>query len=203
MRDLLLVGLGSTLLGSIPWAYILVKVTVGLDIRQAGDGNVGARNAWRVAGAPVGLLVLALDGGKGGLACALAQRHGTDWVRLYLAGIAVLIGHAFTPWLAFHGGKGLAAVSGFAFMLWPISTTAGVLVLLILGLRKAPFDQRFAAAVVTTLLVSWLIEHNDLLGSGLLILLLCLAGIKKLLDIPRERDLRAATPNGIGRRAND
>ncbi|MGC9360138.1 MAG: glycerol-3-phosphate acyltransferase [Anaerolineae bacterium] len=198
MRDLILLVLGSALLGSIPWAYILVKVVTGLDIRQVGDGNVGARNAWRVAGAPVGLVVLALDGSKGSLACALAQRHGTDWPFLYLAGIAVLIGHAFTPWLAFHGGKGLAAISGFALVLWPVSTLAGAFVLLVLGLRKTSFDQRFAAAVVTTLLASLLVEHNDLSGAGLLVLLLCLAGLKKLLDIPRERSLQATASNGMG-----
>jgi acyl-phosphate glycerol 3-phosphate acyltransferase len=202
MRDLILVVLGSALLGSIPWAYILVKVVTGLDIRQVGDGNVGARNAGRVAGAPVGLIVLALDGSKGSLACALAQRHGTDWLFLYVAAIAVLVGHAFTPWLDFHGGKGLAAISGFSLMLWPVSTLAGALVLLILRPRIPPFDRRFAAAVVTTLLASWLVEHNDLCGAGLLVLLLCLAGLKKLLDRPHERTLQGAATSGIGPRAN-
>jgi len=202
MRDLVLLALCSALLGSIPWAYILVKVTTGKDIRQVGDGNVGTRNAWCAAGAPVGLAVLVLDGGKGGVACALAQQRGTDWLYLYVAGLAMLIGHAFAPWLGFHGGKGLAAISGFALMLWPVSTLAGVFVLLILG-RRTSFDHRFAAAALTTLLASMLIEHNDLAGAGLLVLLLCLAGLKKLLDIPRERRLQATASNGAGLNTTD
>lgn len=195
MQNLGLMILASVLLGSIPWAYILVKATTGSDIRCEGDGNVGTRNAWRVAGAPVGLLVLALDGGKGSLTCALAQRHGSDWLSLYLAGVAMLIGHAYTPWLAFHGGKGLAAISGFVLMLWPVSTLAGALVLLISGYRGTSFDLRFAAAALTTVLASLFVENNDLTGVGLIVLLLGLAGVKKLLDAPRERQLLAATPN--------
>ena len=86
-------------------------------------------------GIPAGLAVLAVDAGKGVLAIIVAQRLGAAETWVYLSAVAVTLGHNFTPFLRFAGGKGAATVLGIsAFMLWQItavSATAGIGVLAI------------------------------------------------------------------------
>jgi acyl phosphate:glycerol-3-phosphate acyltransferase len=101
-------------IGSVPTAYLLVMWKAQLDIRGKGSGNVGALNAFEVSGSKlVGALVLLLDLGKGALAVWLGSRlFGDDiWVR-GLAGIGAVVGHNFSFWLRFRGGRGLATAAG-------------------------------------------------------------------------------------------
>lgn len=103
----------SYLLGSIPTAYLFGRMK-GLDIRKHGSGNVGATNAFRVLGKGLGTTVLLLDVLKGVVATALVS----DWFGLehiyhhVLLGIAVVIGHNWTIFLKFKGGKGIATSLG-------------------------------------------------------------------------------------------
>jgi glycerol-3-phosphate acyltransferase PlsY len=100
------------LLGSIPTAYIAGRALRGKDIRQMGDGNVGAGNAFRQLGAKSGLAVFFVDAGKGVLAITIAQATNAAQPWVLLAGAAAVIGHNWPVFLGFRGGRGEATTIG-------------------------------------------------------------------------------------------
>ena len=101
------------LLGSIPFGLLIVKVGGGGDVRESGSGNIGAANVTRVAGLVPGILTLLLDAGKGYLAVWLARRISGGSIRwITAAAVAVVLGHMFSVWLRFRGGKGVATAFG-------------------------------------------------------------------------------------------
>lgn len=102
----------SYLLGSIPTAYIAGRLTKGKDIRQMGDGNMGAQNAFHQLGAKAGLSVGILDAAKGILAILIAQIAGISQVSVLLAGTAAVIGHNWPIFLGFRGGRGECTTIG-------------------------------------------------------------------------------------------
>jgi acyl phosphate:glycerol-3-phosphate acyltransferase len=109
-------------LGSIPFGYLIVKLTRGADVRTSGSGNIGATNVGRVAGRTAGIVTLALDAGKGYLAVWLASRWAHGSVRwMMAAALAAVLGHLFSCWLRFRGGKGVATAMG---VFLPISREA-------------------------------------------------------------------------------
>ena len=107
-------------LGSIPFGYLLVRAFRGGDIRQTGSGNIGATNVARSSPA-LGILTLVLDATKGfiavSIAVALASSSERGDVRYVYSAMAVaalcaVLGHMFSLWLKFHGGKGVATGVG-------------------------------------------------------------------------------------------
>lgn len=109
----------SYLIGSIPTAYILGRLLKGIDIRKFGSGNVGATNALRVLGKPAGITVLVLDILKGFIVVAfwgdfLALRtiYVSDETLRIILGLSVVLGHNWTVFLRFRGGKGVACTFG-------------------------------------------------------------------------------------------
>ena len=108
------------LLGSIPSAYILLKLTKGQDIRTLGTGNVGTLNLYQQLGAAAGVVVLLADVGKGVLAVHLSSLLGApDWAR-YVSAFAVVAGHTWPIFLGFRGGKGAATILGVGLALTPL-----------------------------------------------------------------------------------
>ena len=114
--------LGAYLLGSIPTGFLVGKAR-GLDVRTLGSGNIGATNVFRILGRPAGFLVLFIDALKGFLACTLVARLAAtlagapadEALRQNLsitAGLCAVLGHNFTCWLRFKGGKGIATSAG-------------------------------------------------------------------------------------------
>ncbi len=112
----------SFLSGSIPFAFILYKIFRGQDIRKRGSGNVGATNALRSGGVGLGIAVAVLDISKAGLPVYFALPYGREFA--FACGFAAVLGHCFTPWLKFKGGKGVAAYVGSSLV---SSTYAAVL----------------------------------------------------------------------------
>ena len=118
---------GAYFLGSIPTGYLVARAK-GIDIRTVGSGNIGATNVFRILGKPAGIFVLLFDGLKGFAACAwwarvmirvFAVPVGDEvYVRL-MAGLAVVLGHNYTCWLRFKGGKGIATSAGVVAGLVP------------------------------------------------------------------------------------
>lgn len=109
----LLIALGSYLLGSIPFSYILVKIFKGIDVRSLGSGNAGTLNTWRVTRNPlITLLVLLGDVGKGIAAIILARYISGDPFSEFLAAFFAVCGHNWPIWLKFRGGRGLATMYG-------------------------------------------------------------------------------------------
>ena len=111
------------LIGSIPSAYFAAKILKGKDIRRHGSGNVGATNAFRLLGKSAGVAVFTLDFLKGFLPVLICFRLKIEttapdtWI--WLAAAPVL-GHVFTPFLGFKGGKGIATGAGVLLGLQPM-----------------------------------------------------------------------------------
>lgn len=141
---LILAALLAFLLGSTPFAVLAGRVFAGIDIRQFGSGNPGASNTFRILGPVPGTVVLLLDAGKGaaGVALgALAQGHGNAEFTAYfttLCGLCAVLGHIWSPWLGFRGGKGVGPLLGVFAMLFPWGTlaAAGSAGLVIVAFRK-------------------------------------------------------------------
>ena len=107
------------LLGSIPFAYLLSRRWTGLDIRQAGSGNVGAANVLRTHGVAAGIAVMLLDVAKGAGSVLVAQRLSPGDAAPAAAGLAAIVGHIYPIWLRFRGGKGVATACGVFSVLTP------------------------------------------------------------------------------------
>src|SRR2546421_6496871 len=103
------------LVGSIPSAYLVGRRVAGVDVRIAGEGNVGARNAYHVVGPMWGVAVFLMDVTKGGIV-GLALRDRPNW-QLILGGVAGIAGHAVPICLGVVGGKGVATDGGFRIAL--------------------------------------------------------------------------------------
>ncbi len=109
------------LLGGIPFGLLIVKLKTGGDVRETGSGNIGATNVLRAGGTLAGILTLLLDAGKGWFAVWLANTltHGSvSWMSA--AALAVMLGHVFSPYLKFTGGKAVASFLGAFGYLTPI-----------------------------------------------------------------------------------
>lgn len=102
------------LLGSLPFGLIVARVLFKTDIRSQGSGNIGAANAARTLGRGAGALVLGLDALKGFVPTILAQYVGGLPLALF-AGFLAIIGHCYSPWMRFRGGKGVATELGVLF----------------------------------------------------------------------------------------
>jgi glycerol-3-phosphate acyltransferase PlsY len=117
------------LIGSIPFGYLIVRLTGRGDVRQTGSGGTGATNVSRRAGKAAGILTLILDAFKGAIAVLIAARFSDGWV-IGAAAIAVIAGHVFPVWLGFRGGKGVATGVGVFLVLAPLAVLfAGVVFL--------------------------------------------------------------------------
>jgi glycerol-3-phosphate acyltransferase PlsY len=113
------------LLGSIPFAYLLVRRATGVDLRVAGSGNVGATNVFRTSRRSIAFAAAILDLAKGSAAVLMAQRLGGDESVRAATGIAAVVGHIYPVWLNFRGGKGVATACGvFSVMAPPATLTA-------------------------------------------------------------------------------
>jgi acyl phosphate:glycerol-3-phosphate acyltransferase len=111
MRAEFAIPIVAYLLGAIPFGFVLVRVFQESDIRQTGSGNIGATNVYRKS-KWAGILTLLLDGGKGYLAVMIAAwlGAGRDWQAA--AALFAILGHVFTVFLGFKGGKGVATGCG-------------------------------------------------------------------------------------------
>ncbi len=119
------------LLGSVPFALLVVRALTGKDIRTVGSGNVGATNAVRAAGIPAGIIVTILDVGKGTLPVLLMQAFDPSARWVGATAVAAVVGHCFPVWLRFSGGKGVATGLGAFAVIAPRAILAAVAVWLL------------------------------------------------------------------------
>jgi glycerol-3-phosphate acyltransferase PlsY len=198
--------------GSLPFGWIVARLG-GMDIREHGSGNIGMTNVWRVMGWKHGLSVLVLDILKGLLPVLLAgwlmarvnppglTLDGRSWL-LLITGFAAILGHTFTPWLRFKGGKGVATSLGVLialFKFWVLLPLGIFLVLLALT-RMVSLSSILAALSVglATLLVP---ELRPFMAFGIPISLLVIwthrSNIRRIMDGTESRVGRKskATPD--------
>lgn len=133
---LLLAALGGYISGATPFGYLAGKLTRGIDIRQHGSGNIGATNAIRVLGKGIGIPVFILDFLKGWLPVWMAKAWmagipGAETLvsaAAVITGLAAVLGHMFTFWLGFKGGKGVATTGGVLLGIAPLAMLGGLVV---------------------------------------------------------------------------
>jgi acyl phosphate:glycerol-3-phosphate acyltransferase len=179
----ILVALAAYLLGSIPTGFLVARAK-GIDIRTVGSGNIGATNAMRVLGKPAGIFVLLLDAAKGYLACVLGaqiwnfylahfpEKNQLDQMydvfvhvnnAVILAGVFAVLGHNYTCWLKFKGGKGIATTAGVYLALapWAVLIALVVFVFAVLLTRYVSVGSIAAAVALPTTV--WIMTPGNLL----------------------------------------
>jgi len=127
------------ILGSFPTSFIMGKLVKGIDIRDFGSGNVGATNALRILGTKYGVSALVIDMLKGFIAIFIGKLLINEPANLILIliGLAAILGHIFTIFLKFKGGKGVATSAGVFLALTPIAFSIAFLVfILIVAISK-------------------------------------------------------------------
>lgn len=119
--SILLAAIAAFALGSVPTGWLLSRLAGAGDPRREGSGGTGATNVLRVAGPAAAIATLALDAGKGALAVLLSRSLGVPEGAAAVAGVVAVASHAFTPWLRFRGGRGVATGAGALGILAPSS----------------------------------------------------------------------------------
>lgn len=147
------------LLGSIPTGYLVAKAR-GIDIRTVGSKNMGATNVFRTLGKGPGIFVLLIDALKGFAACALADEllklaglpNPEPQTNHLIAGIAAVLGHNYTCWLQFKGGKGIATTGGVFLALAPaaVGIALGLWILFFAATRYVSIASIAAAVALPT-----------------------------------------------------
>jgi len=164
----LLTALAAYLLGSIPTGYLVGK-SRGIDIRTVGSGNIGATNVLRILGKPAGIFVLLVDALKGFVACRfiglavyrqfvgpVAEDSSLEDFLKITGGLFAILGHNYTCFLKFKGGKGIATSSGVALALLPVALGISIaLWLVVLALTRYVSVASIAAAFILPFAAWW------------------------------------------------
>jgi acyl phosphate:glycerol-3-phosphate acyltransferase len=175
--------IGSYLLGSIPFGYLAGRL-VGIDIRQAGSGNVGATNVVRLLGKGYGYPVFALDVLKGfaavKIAMLMALGRPPEWnspeMFGILAAVSSVLGHLYPPWLKFRGGKGVATSAGALLALTPVATLIGVAIwIIVFWLTRYVSLASITAAIVLPIVILLISSRNQNKGKLLVYASACVA----------------------------
>jgi len=217
----IIVAVAAYLLGSIPTGYLVAKAK-GIDIQKAGSGNIGATNAMRVLGKPAGIFVMIMDAAKGYGAVyfgSLMVKHLMDnrstaspgshdeFVALenaaqflpVIAGICAVLGHNYTCWLKFKGGKGIATTAGVYLALAPVALgiALAAFILTVLITRYVSLGSIIAAIVLPVAV--WFMNENMVLRI-VTIALCALAIYKHKSNIKR---LMAGTESRFGKKPEE
>ncbi len=139
--------------GSIPFGLLAGKLK-GIDIRKSGSGNIGATNALRALGPAFGIPVLVLDILKGTLPVVAAQMLFNDPLTALASGLAAILGHMYTPFSGFKGGKGVATTLGVLLGLTPdlFLITGAVMVAIIAATRYVSLGSVAGAILLSCLM---------------------------------------------------
>ena len=171
MLKVLIFVIISYLSGSLPNGLYVANLK-GIDIRNEGSKNTGATNVFRVMGAKFGILVLILDALKGFIPLFIAEKFGVTGNSLVLIGIIAVIGHTFSPFLNFKGGKGVATSLGIFLYLAPIPMLITLLMFfVVVGITKYVSLGSVLASVMLPLLILF-IPVNEKLGNKAIVFII-------------------------------
>jgi len=148
----------SYLFGALPIGLLVGRMVKGIDVRDYGSGNIGASNVWRTMGPLWGIAVFLFDFCKGYFPTHLAGRvHDVSLWLPILAGLAAILGHNFSPFLRFKGGKGVATSLGVVYGLSPLAAAVGFAVwgLCLLITRYISISSMIAAVVTSLVLIGF------------------------------------------------
>jgi glycerol-3-phosphate acyltransferase PlsY len=150
------------LLGGLPFGLIIGYLSGKGDIRRQGSGNIGATNVWRVAGPRAAVFVFIGDIGKGVAAVLLMSPfHQSGWpispsAAALLGGVIAVMGHSFSPFLRFRGGKGVNTALGVFVTLMPVETIIALGVFLLIVLVSRYISLGSMAGALTLAAVLWI-----------------------------------------------
>lgn len=139
-------------IGALPWGYILVRVTKGVDIRSYGSGRTGMANVLRTVGGRVAAAVVVLDTGKGILAVIIAKLLTDSPIAETVAGLLAVVGHNWTVFLRFKGGRGLTVGGGALIGMAPLTFLPGLAVFLTVTLASRYISLASIATLVTSVI---------------------------------------------------
>ncbi len=169
-----IVAIMAYLLGAIPFALIVSKKMAGIDIAKHGSGNIGGTNAYRVLGRKAGVIAIVLDLAKAFTAVMAARYIIGDSVFVVvgipitwqwgqvLAALMVMVGHNWSVYVKFRGGKGVATYFGSWFAMWPAAAlfAAVILILTLLRSRYMSLGSLLAAAGVLVLFIILTVAYD-------------------------------------------
>lgn len=152
----------SYIIGSIPFGIVIGKGICRIDIREHGSKNIGSTNAIRVLGKKVGFLVFFFDVFKGMVVMLIlkalaANNIWTSPIELFFYGAAAIIGHCFSIFLNFKGGKAIATSLGVVLILTPIPAIACLVVFLIILYSTGYVSLGSTFATLTVIVSTWLL----------------------------------------------
>ena len=182
----LLLTISSYLLGSVPSGFIIGALS-GVDVRNAGSGNIGATNVARLLGKRLGLLTLVADVAKGFVPVLLAEKLGMSDVGIALVAMAAFSGHLYPLFLRFQGGKGVATAFGALLGVAPPATLVLLVVFGIAVLFCRIVSLGSIAAALAAPFALWALDYSAVLVLmsaflGGMIVLRHRENIKRLLD---------------------
>lgn len=189
-----LVLIGSYLLGSLPFGVLAGKLA-GVDVRSVGSGNVGTTNVWRALGPVVGLTVFTLDvlkGVAGPMLGVFVLGKEYPW-GIALCALAAVLGHIFSVFLKFKGGKGIATGLGAMLGLWPFGAIVGFGVWLVIFLLSRIVS--LASIVICLFLPLFSIYFQLHLSYVLVITIFCIVAFLK--HIPNMKRIAAGTESRV------
>lgn len=180
-----LLAVGAYLLGSVSPSYLLVRFSTGEDIRRSRSRNAGTLNTYHRLGLVGGLIVLALDAGKGALAVLAPAIIGAPEWTVFAAAPLVLIGHNWPVFLRFRGGKGAAVLLGVALGLFPtiVALCLIPIALIMLLFRNVVLGAAAGYVLVCCALIVVGVEWPMV---ALSVFLVVLAGVTYLLGFRKE-----------------
>ncbi len=166
----LLCAVLAFLSGAIPFGLLIARAFKGIDPRKAGSGNIGSTNVARLCGLPLGLLTLFCDIMKGLLPVLAATHFLASPLLESAVALAAVAGHIKSPFLGFHGGKGVATTIGALIPLafWPLLCSVACCVLTIAVTRYVSLGSMVMAA--TLVLFYALFGRWELLPLGFVLL---------------------------------
>ncbi len=178
------------LIGSVPTALWVSRAIAQRDIRQMGDGNMGARNISRNLGVGAGVLVAVVDFCKGGFAVLLAQMAGLPLGWQMAAGTSAVLGHDFPVLAGFHGGQGFASTCGVFLALMPLETVIGLLVFALMYALSHHSDLSAGSGMGLTFLLGILLGRPWQLLAYVVVMFLLIPVKTFLLDTPQRQKLQ-------------
>jgi len=186
--------------GALPIGLLVARLWKGIDVREHGSGNIGATNVFRVVGPVAGSIVFAVDVLKGLWPPLAASAAGLSSGWQVAAGMAAILGHNFSPFLGFKGGKGIATSLGVLFgVSWKVGVTAFALwTVVVLATRYVSLGSILAAASLAPLMVLFYPGQWTHFAFGLI------AGVFAIYKHRGNIDrLRNGTENRIGKERED
>lgn len=195
---LVLALLASYLLGAIPTSFLAGKLFRGIDLRQHGSGNLGATNLYRTLGARFAVPVGLFDIAKGAVpVMVIAPMVSTSKYFAILCGIMAVLGHVFSVFVRFRGGKGVATASGVMLGLTPWAVVVALVVWLVVVRASGYVSLGSMVGAIVLPIAAWLLhsQQRDIIWIQVVVALAII-----WLHRANIRRLVAGTENRFGRR---